>query len=227
MTLTEKLQVHQEIAVSTTAGDPGGAKDRAMRKTMDKLVSWTGLIVAVVLLVAGGLLTWGSNFVADNVKQQFAAQGITMPVAAAFPKGQEKYLAPYAGQPLENGQQAKAFADHYILAHMNAASGNRTYEEVSGEFMAMSKDKTADPAKVAELGQLRQTLFMGNTLRGLLLYGYAFDTIGRIAGFAAIGAFVGAGLLFVLSIMGLRHASRVRDEVPASTPRVQAKPATA
>ncbi len=198
-----------------------------MRKTMDKLVSWTGLIVAVVLLVAGGLLTWASNFVADNVKQQFSAQNITMPVAAAFPKGQEKYLAPYAGQPLENGQQAKAYADHYILAHMNAQSGGKTYSEISGQFMKMAQDPTADKAEVAKLGELRQTLFMGNTLRGLLLYGYAFDTIGRIAGFAAIGAFVGAGLLLVLSIMGLRHAARVREEVPAGTPRVQAKPATA
>ena len=198
-----------------------------MRKTMDKLVSWTGLIVAVVLLVAGGLLTWASNFVADNVKQQFTAQNITMPVAAAFPKGQEKYLAPYAGQPLENGQQAKAYADHYILAHMNAQSGGKTYSQVSGEFMAMAKDPGADKAEVAKMGELRQTLFMGNTLRGLLLYGYAFDTIGRIAGFAAIGAFVGAGLLFVLSIMGLRHAATVREEEKSTQPRVQAKPATA
>ena len=198
-----------------------------MRKTMDKLVSWTGLIVAVVLLVAGGLLTWASNFVADNVKQQFSAQNITMPVAAAFPKGQEKYLAPYVGQPLENGQQAKAYADHYILAHMNAQSGGKTYSQVSGEFMAMAKDPGADKAEVAKMGELRQTLFMGNTLRGLLLYGYAFDTIGRIAGFAAIGAFVGAGLLLVLSIMGLRHAARVREESPVTQSRVQAKPATA
>ncbi len=198
-----------------------------MRKTMDKLISWTGLVVAAVLLVAGGLLTWASNFVADNVKEQLTSQHITMPVAAAFPKGQEKYLAPYAGQPLENGQQAKAYADHYILAHMNASSGGKTYSEISGQFMKLSKDPGADKAEVAALGELRQSLFMGNTLRGLLLYGYAFDTIGRIAGFAAIGAFVGSGLLFLLSIMGLRHAATVREESPATQPRVQAKPATA
>ena len=34
---------------------------------------------------------------------------------------------------------------------------------------------------------------MGNTLRGLLLYGYAFATIGTIAGIGAIVAFAGAG----------------------------------
>jgi hypothetical protein len=141
-----------------------------------------------------------------------------MPVAAAFPKGEEKYLEPYAGQPLENGQQAKAYADHYILAHMNASSGGKTYSEVSGEFMKLSKDPAADPAQVKELGDLRQSLFMGNTLRGLLLYGYAFDTIGRIAGFAAIGAFVGAGLLFVLGLMGLRHAAREPEVQFIETP---------
>jgi hypothetical protein len=59
---------------------------------------------------------------------------------------------------------------------------------------------------------------MGNTLRGLLLYGYAFDTIGRIAGFAAIGAFVGAGLLFVLGLMGLRHAAREPEVQYIETP---------
>ena len=198
-----------------------------MRKTMDKLVSWTGLIVAAVLLVAGGLLTWASNFVAQNVKEQLTAQHIVMPVEERFPEGHEDALAPYAGQPMENGRQAKAYADHYILVHMNESSGGKTYSEVSGEFMQMAKDPSADKAEVAKMGELRQTLFMGNTLRGLLLYGYAFDTIGRIAGFAAIGAFVGAGLLFALSIMGLRHAARVREESPASQPRVQAKPATA
>jgi hypothetical protein len=147
--------------------------------------------VAAVLLVAGGLLTWASNFVADNVKDQLTAQNITMPVAAAFPKGEEKYLEPYAGQPLENGQQAKAYADHYILAHMNASSGGKTYSEVSGEFMKLAKDPAADPAQVKELGDLRQSLFMGNTLRGLLL---------------------------VLGLMGLRHAAREPEVRYIETP---------
>jgi hypothetical protein len=94
--------------------------------------------------------------------------------------------------------------------------------------MKLAKDPNADAAAVKELGDLRQSLFMGNTLRGLLLYGYAFDTIGRIAGFAAIGAFVGSGLLFLLSIMGLRHAATVREEEAAtSQTSLRAKPATA
>ncbi|HSU74523.1 MAG TPA: hypothetical protein VLI66_06250 [Terrabacter sp.] len=183
-----------------------------MRKTLDKLISWTGLLLAVVLLVAGGLLTYAHSFVANQVEQQLSQQDITMPGAAALEtQDQKDALLQYAGQEMATGDQAKAFADHYILVHMNAASNNRTYEEVSGEFMKMSKDPNADQAKVAELGQLRQTLFMGNTLRGLLLNAYAFGTMGTIALYAAIGAFVAAGVFLVLGLLGLRHAKTAED----------------
>ncbi len=66
---------------------------------------------------------------------------------------------------------------------------------------------------------------MGNTLRGLLLYGYAFATIGMIAGYAAVAAFVGAAVLLVLALLGLRHGHR--EEVKARTSAPQAVPATA
>jgi hypothetical protein len=193
-----------------------------MRKTLDQLISWTGLVLAAVLLVAGGLLTYASSFVSSNVEQQLSQQDITMPAAAALQtQDQKDALLQYAGQKMTTGEQAKAFADHYILVHMNTASQNRTYEEVSGEFMALSKNPNADQAKVAELGQLRQTLFMGNTLRGLLLNAYAFGTMGTIALYAGIGAFVGAAVFLVLGLLGLRHA-RTAADFPALTQRAPA-----
>ncbi|MBP6996081.1 MAG: hypothetical protein KBB39_08095 [Phycicoccus sp.] len=177
-----------------------------MRSILDKLASWIGLGLAAVLLVAGGLLTWGSTFVADNVKEQLTAQHITMPPEAALttPEMQDA-LAQYAGQPMETGDQAKAYADHFILVHMNESSGGKTYSEVSSEYMAAAK---ADPEsqETQDLGALRESLFMGSTLRGLLLYGYAFGTMGKIAGYAAIGAFAGAALFLVLAFLGFRHA---------------------
>jgi hypothetical protein len=183
------------------------------RKTLDTLLTIGGLILATVLLVGGGLLTWASSFVNDNVHSQLADQKITMPSGKAIEDPLIKpYLSQYAGQELTTGAQAKAYADHYILVHMNEASGGKTYEEVSGEFMAASKDNAADPAAVAELGQLRQTLFMGNTLRGLLLNAYAFSTMGTIALWGAIAAFIGAGLMFLLSFLGLWHRRTVPVE---------------
>ena len=195
-----------------------------MRKMLDHLISWTGLILAVVLLVAGGLLTYASNFVNNNVEQQLSQQEITMPAQAAIAKmsaEDQAALKPWADgkTQMTNGDQAKAFADHYILVHMNTSSENRTYEQVSGEFMKLSKDPSANPADVKALGDLRQSLFMGNTLRGLLLNAYAFGTMGMIAGIAGIGAFIAAAILLVLALLGFRHAKQVNDARPVNETR--------
>jgi hypothetical protein len=184
------------------------------RKTLDALIAATGAVIALVLLAAGGLLTWASAYVGDQVTDQLTMQDITMPEKEALEtEAQHDALDEFAGQKMTTGEQAKAFADHYILVHMNASSDGRTYEEVSGEFMALSNDPDADPAEVEQLGALRQSLFMGNTLRGLLLNAYAFDTMGKIAGYAAIASFTGAGLLLVLVAAGAVHARRTPYEV--------------
>ena len=115
---------------------------------------------------------------------------------------------------MDTGPEAKAFADHYILAHMNEASKGQTYEQVSGQYIGLSDADKASPDGQA-LGQLRQTLFMGDTLRGLLLYGYAFATIGTIAGIAAIAAFAGAAVLLILAGLGLWHARRAEESPDA------------
>lgn len=205
-----------------------------MRSTLDKLISWTGLILAGVLAVAGGLLTWGSVFIADQVDQQFTDQAIVMPEGPALeslPEADRKALEPFAGEKLDNGPKARAYADHYIKAHMisagkqtleqhpveRTATGPVTYEEASGYGRMLSAEVAeagakATPEQIAAaeawMGQ-RESLFMGNTLRGLLLYGYAFATMGTIAGFAAIGAFVGAALFLILGVLGLAHSRKV------------------
>ncbi|MFC5179338.1 hypothetical protein [Nocardioides taihuensis] len=186
------------------------------RKTLDYLLASAGLVVAVVLLAAGGLMTWAHVYVADQVHDQLAIQAITMPEKDALETAdQHAALDQYAGEQMLTGDQAQAYADYYILVHMNEASGNRTYEDVSGEYIGMLQDENADPDKLAELGQLRQTLFMGNTLRGLLLDAYAFSVMGTIALYAAIVSFIGAALMIVLSVLGFAHAKRVHTEGPA------------
>jgi hypothetical protein len=186
-----------------------------MRSAFDKLLSWTGLALAAVLLIAGGLLTWANAFIGDQVHDQLTMQGITMPegeALASLPKTDADALEPYAGSPMDTGPEAKAYADHYILVHMNEASDGQTYAEVSGQYVSMTPEQQASEEGQA-LGGLRQTLFMGNTLRGLLLYGYAFATIGTIAGIGAIVAFAGAGALLLLFALGIWHARRAESEV--------------
>jgi len=182
-----------------------------MRSSLDKLISWTGLLLVATLIAAGGLLTWANTFVGNQVHDQLTMQDITMPSGDALeglPPEDAKVMQQYAGSVLDTGPEAQAYADHYILVHMNAASGGRTYGDVSGEYVAMSDEQKATEEGQA-LGALRQTLFMGNTLRGLLLYGYAFATIGTIAGIAAYVSFGAAALLMVLVALGFWHARRV------------------
>jgi hypothetical protein len=198
-----------------------------MRSAFDKLISWTGLALAAVLLALGGLATWAHTFIDNQVHDQLTMQGITMPegdAVAGLPKADQKALAPYAGSVLDTGPEAKAFADHYILVHMNEASNNQTYEEVSGQYIQLSDADKASPDGVA-LGQLRQTLFMGNTLRGLLLYGYAFATIGTIAGIVSYVSFAGGALLLVLVGLGLWHARRAGQTAERSVSAQAFQPA--
>ena len=63
--------------------------------------------------------------------------------------------------------------------------------------------------KVDTINGQRDSLFKGETLRGLLLSSYAWATVGRIAGIAGIVAFVAAGVMAVLVVAGLVHERRL------------------
>jgi hypothetical protein len=199
-----------------------------MRATLDKLISWTGLLLAVMLVVAGGLLTWASTFINNEVTNQLTAQHITMPTTETglsdLPATDQAALKQFAGQKLTTGPQARAYADHYIAVHMNEASGGKTYSEVSGQYIQQcaSDPKAAATQACTDLAGLRQTMFMGSTLRGLLLYGYAFATMGTIAGIGAIAAFIGAALMFLLAGIGFWHSRRAAKDVTAAAQPVGA-----
>ena len=54
------------------------------RKVFDLIASAGGLVMVVVLVVAGGLLMWGYTFASSNVHNQLAEQQIVFPSKAAF-----------------------------------------------------------------------------------------------------------------------------------------------
>jgi hypothetical protein len=199
-----------------------------MRATLDRLISWGGLLLALVLLVAGGLLTWANVFISNEVHDQLAAQHITMPTEktglADLPQADQDALAPYAGQQMTTGPQAKAYADHYIAVHLNGVADGKTYSEVSGEYMAKyaNDPKAAQSPEGQAMAAQRTTLFQGETLRGLLLYGAAFATMGTIAGYAGIGAFVASALLFLLVGFGFWHSRRASHLVAVESQPVGA-----
>ena len=184
------------------------------RRTFDILVSSTGMVLAIVLLVAGGLLYWGYSFANNSVHDQLAAQRISIPAKgseALAPPEIGRYLNKYAGQQLVNGAQAEAYANHFIAVHLKEAAGGKTYAQVSSLALQNPNDATL-------AGQV-QTLFRGETLRGLLLNAYAFWKIGQIALVASVASFALAGVMLVLTILGFWHLRRVAptEELMAPT----------
>jgi hypothetical protein len=177
------------------------------RRTFDSLVSIAGLLLVVVLVVAGGLLTWGHNYIDHQVSSQLAAQKITFPAANSPAVAAPEFAAmrQYGGQLMTTGAQAQVYADHFIANHLKAIGGGKTYAQLSAEAQAQPNNA----ALAAEVN----TVFKGETLRGLLLNAYAFGTIATIAGIAAIVAFVSAGLLLLLCALGLYHARRTPASV--------------
>ena len=177
------------------------------RRTFDALMTIAGLVLAAVLVVAGGLLAWAHTFVSDQVTTQLSAQQIYFPKAGSDSISNPEikpYLSQYAGQQLTTGPQAKAYADHYIAVHLQEMTGGQTYAQLSAKAMANPNDE--------KLAGLVATVFKGETLRGLLLNAYAFGQMGTIALYGAIASFVGAGLMLVLSLLGLMHLRRVPAE---------------
>jgi hypothetical protein len=176
------------------------------RKTFDLLATATGLALAVVLLIAGGLLLWGHSFVGTQVHNQLAAQKIYFPAdnSPAIKAPEFAALHQYAGQQMLTGAQAEVYADHFIANHLKAIGGGQTYAQLSAKAQ-LQPTNAALAAQVA-------TMFKGETLRGLLLNAYAFGEMGMLAGIAAIVAFAGAGVLLILSGLGIAHARRVPAE---------------
>ena len=188
------------------------------RRTFDALAVTAGVLIAGLLLVAGGLLTWGHNFVTSEVHTQLAAQKIVFPPAnsPAVKGAQFAPMRQYGGQLMTTGAQAQVYADHFIAVHLTEIGGGQTYSQLSAKALAQPKN--------AALAAQVQTMFRGETLRGLLLNAYAFWTIGQIMAWAAIAAFAGAGLLLILAIFGFVHLRRTAPEAeifPQTATRVQ------
>src|SRR5688500_6321482 len=192
------------------------------RKTLDIMFSVGGLCLAALLLVMGIVLTGNASFAKDYTSDQLSAQGITFKAADKLTDA-EKAGAPctigYAGQKLTTGKQAECYSQ-YIGVHVATTAEGRTYatqgDFVNGlkaELAAAQKATPADQATIDDLNKkitagtaARETLFKGETLKGLLLTSYGFSVFGTKGGQAANVAYLVAGLMFILSLAGLFHA---------------------
>ena len=191
------------------------------RRTFDAIVTAAGLAIAALLVIAGGLLAWGHSFVTSEVHTQLAAQKIYFPAKnspeiTALPKADAAAMSKYAGQQMTTGAQAETYADHFIAAHLAKIGGGQTYSQLSGKALA-------NPNNAALAGQV-QTVFRGETLRGLLLNAFGYWEIGQIMLWSAFIAFAAGALMILFSAFGFVHLRRTAPEsevLPKLATRVQ------
>ena len=205
------------------------------RRTVDLVVSAGGMLLAAILLVGGLVLTSNANFAKNYVHDQLSQQQITFKTADTLTDDEKAKacLVEYAGQLMTTGKQAECYANQYIAFHLaSSAEGagypGATYATMGGIINGLKADlETAttsgqplDDGRTAEQIQeqvtaataLRDTMFKGESLRGLLLTVYGFSVFGELGGIAAIVCYLAAAVLVVLSIAGFLHASRTKPE---------------
>jgi hypothetical protein len=209
------------------------------RRTLDILFSIGGLGLASLLLIVGIVFTSNANFANDYVTQQLSQQNITFKPLSALTEEEKQVpgVVEYAGQKLTTGKQAEVYAA-YIGLHLKSTAGGKTYAElgaVQTDLRAkIAEAQKAGAANVADLQKQltevtaqRETVFKGETLRGLLLTSYGFSEFGTKAEQAATVAYSAAALMFLLALAGLIHAfvtpktrafaapERIEEKVPA------------
>ena len=171
------------------------------------------IALVVVLAFSAGFLYWAATFTHGYVQDELRAQQVRFPAATspaltALPAADAQAMTQYAGQALDNGAKAKVYANNFIAVHLREAAGGNTYAQES----ALAQTKPTDQ----KLAQTVQTLFRGETLRGLLLNAWGWWTVGTYALYAAMGLTLAAlavlGTLLYEVVVAPKRAS-----VPAPT----------
>jgi hypothetical protein len=193
------------------AADRGGPERGAgsmRRKTFDLIVTAVGGALVVILVVAGALLLVGANYANSSVHNQLARQEIYFPAARTInTPHNENYasrseILPYAGQQVLTGAQANAYA-YKVQMDVYGLPYHGVYSKISAYSLAHPTTKKA--------AALVTVSFRGTTLQGLLLEAYAFSQFGVIATWGAVASFILAGIMLLLTALGLHHLRRVTD----------------
>jgi len=189
------------------------------RRTLDILFSTGGAVLAGLLLIVGIVMTSNANFARNYVADQLGNQHITFKTVATLTDEEKKApcLVQYAGQKLTTGKQAECYANSFIGLHLQSIAGGKTYADLGTDQTNLQNQVTAaqksnDPnladvqKRLTALTAQRNTLFTGETLKGLLLTSYGFSVFGEKAQQAALVAYLAAALLLLLAIAGFVHA---------------------
>ena len=174
------------------------------RKAWDKMISASGLVIAIVLIVVGALAIYGGNFGRQSVQDRLTPERVSFPPLSSMTAAEQASVGKYAGQLVDTGPEAEAFS-RYIAGHLAEVNGGKTYSETSAAARADGLDADRPPRTCSAKAD---TLFKGETLRSILLNAYGWWTVATIALFAGIFMVLAGIAMAFLSFLGFRHAGR-------------------
>jgi hypothetical protein len=207
-TTTKEENVAQTVEATRGAAYPPRVEAKATRidrRLIDLLISWSGAVVAVVLIALGAGAIYGGAFALDNVKDRLEPQNITFPPVSAMSPEEKAEVGQFANQKVDTGREAEAFS-RYIGGHLAAVNDGKTYSETS----AAAREEGIPEDKAAELQGKADTLFKGETLRAILLNAYGWWTVGQITLWAGIGVVIAGLILAVFVGLGFFHARKTK-----------------
>jgi hypothetical protein len=176
------------------------------------------VIVVLVLGFCAGFAFWGSSFINGMVHDQLVAQKISFPPASEIRAGGALDPAVFpaeirnaAGQQVDTGDKARIYANDFIAIHLTKVAGGLTYSQVSAEAQA-------NPTNTTYTNQAN-TLFKGETLRGLLLNAYGWSQVGLYLFYTAIGLTIATIAVLATLVFEVLVAPRtVRTTKPVPVP---------
>jgi len=178
---------------------------------MTKGLRWRIVSLQVIVVLAlgfcAGFAFWGSGFINGMVHDQLVAQKISFPAPSQIKAGGAldpaefpAEIRNYAGQPVDNGDKARVYANDFIGIHLDKVANGKTYSQVSAAAQASPTD--------TKLAGQANTLFKGETLRGLLLYAWGWSQVALYALYAGIVLTIAALAVLATLVFELLVAPR-------------------
>lgn len=196
------------------------------------LILWAALTLGA--LAVGAIALYEGTFVRDNVKEQLSAQQIQFTPAdqlTELERIRDACLIENGGELMASGAQARCYANHYILLHMEESTTTAGYpgatyatlgteqRRLRTELQAAPQERKAEVQKQLDaVTNLRNTMQSGSNLRGQLLNAWGWDTFGQGVIIGGVVAVLGALVFAALFVFELtRGAAPVSETSGVST----------
>ena len=195
---------------------------------MAKGLRWRFItLMAALVIILGGASAFLINegtFVNSTVHDQLAAQQIFFPPASAAVAGgsldpaEFPDLQQYAGQQVDSGVKAKAYAEGFLGRHLAKVANGLHYAQIDTH-----SGTAADIAKAT--GQ-KATLFQGETLKNMLLNAWGWSMLATYTIYGGYALLIASLVVLAALVFEVVFATRP-EEVKIPRPAASGRPVTA